>query len=299
MDFLQNVRATLIYFDIFEHPLTESELHRFFPEPITDSEMRINLAKHKIRSKDGYYHVRSDDWIVELRKERERKARLMLLASRLVGSVIGQFPFVKAVFLSGSLSKGVNNGDADLDLFLVSKENRLWICRSIITCFKKFLLLNKKRFLCPNYILAEDHLEIPEKNIFTATELVTLRPLYLSDGSLGSRLYACNSWVESFYPNCKGLINMSMMPWPVGKYKAGRSPRNGYLSALDLRLMMYYRKVWRKRYPQFSNAQLDFLFRTTRYASKVHPNDFQTRILNEYESRLRKENLHRLTRLDD
>ncbi|MGC8653753.1 MAG: hypothetical protein ACP5US_07165 [Candidatus Kryptoniota bacterium] len=271
----------------------------FFPEPITESDMRMNLIKHQFKSRDGYYHIRSDDSIVQLRKKRESAARFMLSASGLIGNFIGQFPFVRAVFLSGSLSKGVNNGNADVDLFLISEEKRLWICRAIITFFKKTFLLNKKRFLCANYFLSENHLEIPEKNIFTATELVTLRPLYLSDSSLLLKLYNSNSWVAGFYPNWEQLIKANISARSAAVSKPNNPSGNGYLSKLDLRLMIYYRNVWRKRYPQFDNEQLDLLFRTTPYASKVHPNDFQTKILYEYESRLRKENLQRLTRLND
>lgn len=51
----------------------------------------------------------------------------MLAASAVVGKLIRYCPFVRGAFLSGSLSKGVDNGDADIDLFIVSAEKRLWI----------------------------------------------------------------------------------------------------------------------------------------------------------------------------
>lgn len=292
------MKAALLYFDLFEYPLSEQELLYFFPVPTTATDIHANLSSEKIKSKNGFYHIRTDDSIVDLRKRRERAAKFMLFISRLIGSFIGRFPFVRAVFLSGSLSKGVNNGRADVDLFVITEGDRLWICRAIITSFKKIFLLNRKRFLCPNYLLTEKHLEIPEKNIFTATELITLKPLYLSDNSIPKRLYDSNGWITRFYPNCNQLINRRVNHDLESCDESAQLSRDGYLSKIDFCLMEYFRKTWRKRYREFSDTQLDFLFRTTPDASKVHPNDFQTKILNEYELRLRKENLQRLTRLD-
>ncbi len=74
---------------------------------------------------------------------------------------------------------------------------------------------------------------------------------------------------------------------------------DGYTGALDRKLMYYYGRVWRKRYPEYGDEQRQFLFRTTPYASKVHPKDYQTKVLEAYEKRLKEEHLWRLTRLDD
>lgn len=297
MDFRQNLRATLLYFDLFDYPLTEEELFRFMPEKMSFPEFMALLRGSGLRPSNGYFHLRENGDLAAIRLDREKRAGWMLAASAVVGRLIRLCPFVRGVFLSGSLSKGVNDGSADIDLFIVSSEHRLWICRSILTLFKKSFLLNSKKFLCPNYFVTEKHLEIPERNVFTATELITLRVLY-NTPMLKKLIEANRSWILAFYPNFE---------MKYGKRSGHRSlvqralelPMNdGYTEKLDYKLMEFYRKSWKHRYPEYTDEQRDFLFRTTPYASKVHPNDYQTRILREYERRLSADGIMRLTRLN-
>jgi len=296
MEFDNNVRATLLYFDIFDHPLSMEELFQFFPEKIARGAFGQMLAESRLRPSDGMFHLRETNGLVSIRKAREKKAKVMLLAAKLVGRFIRHFPFVRAVFLSGSLSKGTNPGDADVDLFIISAEERLWICRSFLTAFKKVFLFNGKKFLCPNYFLTEHHLEIPEKNIFTATELVTLKPLF-NEPKL-HELIVANQWISQFYPNFEFTYagtNKSRSPFQ----RLFELPMSdGYTARWDNNLMHYFRGVWRRRYPALDAETRELLFRSTPYASKVHPNDFQTMVLSAYEERLQKESLNRLTRLD-
>ena len=91
---------------------------------------------------------------------------------------IKRFPFVRAVFLSGELSKNISSDDGDIDFMIVTEKNRLWICRTLLTFFKKIFLFNQKKYLCINYFVDEEHLHLPKKNIFTATEIAHVKPLF-------------------------------------------------------------------------------------------------------------------------
>ena len=297
MGFNDDVRVTLLYFDLFDHPLYGEELFRFFPTKISFEHFKDMLARSDFMSSRNMFHLRNSNEIVSIRVKREKKARTMLYAAKLVGMFIRHFPFVRAAFLSGSLSKGINPGDADVDLFIISAEDRLWICRSFLTAFKKVFLMNSKKFLCPNYFMTEQHLEIPDKNIFTATELATLKPLY--NAAKLKNLLVANKWVAEFYPNFE-------IPYD-GTYKSRSTLQrllelpmsDGYTSKWDGNLMHYFNNVWQTRYSNVEPEKRELLFRTTPYASKIHPSDFQTRVLDAYEERLRKENLIRLIRLDN
>jgi hypothetical protein len=297
MKFKDNVRATLLYFDLFDHPLCREELYAFFPEKMDVEEFNERLEQLDVKSTNGLYHLRCNDEVVSTRQKREKKARTMLRATRVVAGVLRYFPFIRGAFLSGSLSKGVNDGGADIDLFIVTAEERLWVCRSFLIGFKKIFLLDNKKFLCPNYFVTEHHLEIPEKNIFTATELVTLRPL-INEKKLRDLLGA-NRWVLNFFPNFR--IDQSAE-------KNKRSPiqklielpmSDGYTAKWDARLMYYFKGIWEKKYPEYTREEREFQFRSTPFSSKMHPNDFQSKVMREYAARLRKENLKRLIEIDD
>ncbi|MFZ1081349.1 MAG: nucleotidyltransferase domain-containing protein [Candidatus Kryptoniota bacterium] len=297
MGFENDARATLLYFDLFDHPLTREELFRFFPAKISFEDFNEMLDKSTLKPSGGLFHIRKTDEIAYVRKNREKKARSMLFAAKLIGGLVRYFPFVRAVFLSGSLSKGVNAGGADVDLFIISEEERLWICRSFLIAFKKIFLFNKKKFLCPNYFLTELHLEIPEKNIFTATELITLKPLF-NEKKLYD-LFAANQWISYFYPNFKFVRPNLNEPSSPLQWFFELPMSDGHTAKWDNKLMHYFNGLWERRYPAIGHEKREFLFRTTPHASKIHPNDFQTKTLNAFEEKLRKENLERLTRLDD
>jgi len=297
MNFTDNIRATLLYFDIFDYPLSREELYTFFPEKFDVNEFNKKLLQLDIQPTDGLYHLRNNDEVVAIRKGREQKAKLMLLATKIVAKLLRYFPFVRGAFLSGSLSKGVNDGDADIDLFIITAEQRLWICRSFLIAFKKLFLLNNKKFLCPNYFVTEHHLEIPEKNIFTATELITLRPLF-NERKLHELLDA-NRWLQNFFPNFR-IDQFGERPKNSSLQKLLELPmRDGYTSNWDARLMYYFKGVWKKKYPEYNPEEREFQFRSNPFASKMHPNDFQTKVIYEYEKRLRGENLKRLIEIDD
>jgi hypothetical protein len=65
--------------------------------------------------------------------------------------------------------------------------------------YKRLFLKGSHKHFCVNYFIDEDHLEIEEKNLFTATELATVLPLYGSQQY--TKLIKTNRWLKSFFPN--------------------------------------------------------------------------------------------------
>src|SRR5690606_18040183 len=102
--------------------------------------------------------------------------------ARRCADIIAGFPFVRGVYISGSLSKGYADEQSDIDFFIVVEKKRLWICRTLLHLFKKLtFLINRQHSFCMNYFLDESMLCLEEQNIFTATELYTLVPVYDKD----------------------------------------------------------------------------------------------------------------------
>jgi predicted nucleotidyltransferase len=111
-----------------------------------------------------------------------------------------KFPYVRGIGISGSLSKNFADENSDIDLFIITKKNRLWIARTLMHLFKKLtFLVNKQHYYCMNYYIDEQQLEIVEKNIYTAIEVVTLIPLQ-GDGAFAS-FYSANAWTKDYLPN--------------------------------------------------------------------------------------------------
>jgi hypothetical protein len=91
-------------------------------------------------------------------------------------------------------------GDADIDLFIVTADERLWLTRAAAIGVVRTAAVAGTR-LCPNYLLAESALELPpsERDRFTAHELAQLVPL--AGAETYERLLDANAWYRELLPN--------------------------------------------------------------------------------------------------
>jgi hypothetical protein len=103
---------------------------------------------------------------------------------------------VRLVAISGACAHD-NAADDDLDLFLVTRRGRAWsVCLALMVLAK---LAGVRRTLCINYVLDEGALALPERDLFTASELVGLRPV--AGAGAYRALLDANRWVGRLHPN--------------------------------------------------------------------------------------------------
>ncbi len=284
----------LLYYDIWEHPLTVQELRLFLPIPWADgSDLGRLLAMAgscaPIRTAGDYVFVgtRSNS-IVERRQLRERHARRLWRAARAAAFVIRRFPFVRAVFVSGDLSKNSTSRESDVDFFILTEPRRLWVTRVLLTLFKKIFLFNSKKFFCLNAFRTTDDLTHQDRNFYAAAEVVYLQPLYNAD--LFRRYMEANAWVQEFFPNISWdalattrAVNRRSALQVAGETLLGMLP----LDRIDAWLMNRMRSVWAHRYPEFDSATRERMFRSTPTESRAYGGDFQDKILRRYQLKLR------------
>ena len=177
--------------------------------------------------------------------------------------------------------------DGDIDYFIVTAPERLWICRTFLVLFKKIFLLNSKKYFCVNYFVDENNLEIIDKNMFTAVEISYLLPVY--NASLINQLKLENSWTKDYFPQFTHPISLSYNP-PDKKKKKGMEAlfRPNFANTLDLWLMKLTFKRWQKKFSHFNNHKFELTMRTNRGISKHHPQDFQNKVLNELNLKMAK-----------
>lgn len=203
------VIKTLLYHDIFKYPLTSEEIYRKISIETNRKELEATLnilvTKGLIKKKENFYFVNEDDNLPEKRRKENKLAQKYLRYAKWIGKFISFFPFVRGVYLSGSISKQVMNKDSDIDFFIITSKDRLWVCRMLLVLFKKIFLLNFKKFFCLNYFIDENNLEIKDKDLFTAMEIVTLIPVYGND--IYRKFLIENEWVYLYFPNFSPSFN--------------------------------------------------------------------------------------------
>ncbi len=294
----QNVLRVLLYFSIFDYPLTAQEIFSFLPSIGLSTSglndlLRSGSLRRIVQSKGRFFFLQSaSDLCVENRLSKERFAQKRLRAASIVARFISLFPFVRAVMLSGELSKGIASKNSDIDFAVVTSRRRLWICRTLLILFKKVFLINSKKYFCLNHFISEDDLSVGVRNIYSATEVATLKPLYNDEQY--ARYMKANQWISDFFPNiavseinCRGE-NDSF----DGCEKPGiRNFFPGVLDRTDHWLMVRWSNLWQRRYAYLSDEERRHKFRCETSISTAYGEDYQQKILTEYSLRLRKYSL--------
>ena len=287
-----SIIRTLAYYDIFSYPLTAEEIYHNLSTNHTDlaeviNELQLLIQKNIIFRKDNFFQLNDKNASVNRRKTGNELATKRLKTARKVSGLISRFPFIRGILLSGSISKGFMEEDSDIDYFVITHPNRVWFSRLMLMVFKKIFLLNSKKNFCINYFVDSDNLEIEEKNIFTATEIVTLLPTFGKD--IYEEFYKKNFWIRRFYPNFpkretdniidrKNGVIKSLLEYILGN-KLG--------DKIDDFAMGLFDKFNRTKYKDYDVQEFKLAFKSSKKESKHHPKFFQKKVLIEYESKIK------------
>ncbi len=244
-----SILQTVGYFDIFQYPLTAEEIHRFLGCPVTEKKvteiLKLLCVENRLFCIKGFYSLTNNPALVRRREDGNKRALHLLEIAYRIGNLLYKFPFVKGVGISGSLSKNYADEGADIDFFIITSSNRLWIARTLLHFLKKIsFLVGKEHWYCMNYFIDEDALEIAEKNLFTATEVVTLKPVCGEE--VLKDFFSANEWVSGFLPNTKSnpLNEMGFMNEPWYKNIVEKLFNNRFGVWLDEYLMRVTKKRW-------------------------------------------------------
>lgn len=204
---------TLCYSEIFSYPLTFSELWQYLisSRTVTKKELKKALLKHKqyVESINGYIVLKGGGNLAKVRMERATHSRRKYTKAVFVSHILSLIPTVKLIGVSGSLSMYNAKKEDDIDLFIITSSNSLWITRFLVST--TLFLMKEKRSrgskwaqdkICPNMLLTEDSMTISKKHrsLYVAHEIAQLKVL-IDKGHVRHNFFAKNKWVLSFMPH--------------------------------------------------------------------------------------------------
>ncbi|MBU1148814.1 hypothetical protein KKI23_01855 [Patescibacteria group bacterium] len=215
----KSILATIVYFDIFDFPLTVMEVWKWLwlensQEPISFNLVRKTLSstnlKKVLSSQNGFYFLQHRSRIVDMRlanyKVAERKYKKAIRYIRLLNFC----PFIKMVAICNSLAFS-NAGDyADIDFFIISKKKRIWLARLWANFFPQLLGLRPTRAdtqdkLCLTFFISEEKLDISslresDQDIYLAYWVAQVLAIY-DPSQLYPKFMEANDWVKKYLPN--------------------------------------------------------------------------------------------------
>jgi len=288
----KDILATLAYFNMFDYPLKKNEIflflghcndYREFEQALT------NLLKDSAVYKMADFYSLQNDFKLAIRRLRgNEKAIAMLKKAEKAAAIIYGFPFVSGVAVSGSLSKYFADEESDIDFFIITQANRLWIARTLLHIFKKLtFIVRRQGHFCMNYFIDEKDPAIMEKNIYTAMEVVTVMPL--RDNGAFDRFFRANSWASVFFPN-KYLYTPTVKKTGGSWIKSltEKLLKNRFGDLLDNFLMKQTARSWNAKTQSNKKDNKGMLLSmfVAKHVSKPNPEIFQKKILESYENSL-------------
>lgn len=280
------ILATVAYADIFDYPLTATEIHRYLvgvPAPLSAVQEQLDTSPviQQYIHQNGYYYMLSGrDHLLEIRRERERLARPLWIHARHYGQLIAQLPFIRMVAVTGSLSVNNITADADIDYFIITADDRLWLTRAMVILIVR-LAETQGITLCPNYFLAKRAIELETQTLYAAREITQMVPL------VGLEVYqqfrSANDWTADYLPNA------AAPPPQLGRvYERQKRPllEHTLLTPFGQALEQWEQQ---RKIPRFQAQQLATQNRESSFSAdwcKGHFNQHLTRVMSIYSHNL-------------
>lgn len=286
MPLRQIILATIAYADVFDYPLTETELYRWLIGVVSVRIPKSFIGVEKVkRNGTTFLFLAGRSSIVKQRLERAVIADHKWARARHAAAAFCWIPTVQLVGVTGGLS--VNNAriDDDIDLFFIVSKQTLWVTRLLVTVTSDILGIRRRpnehdveNKICLNMFMTEDALELPivDQDLFAAHEVLQMVPLW-ERGGVYKQFLRSNTWVKYFLPNAwKEQYHLARDTYRGSKI---RNMITGILGCLE---------------PPASMVQLWYMqkHRTTeiigRGVLRFHPKDARVWIKEKYAKRLKK-----------
>ncbi|MCL5003881.1 MAG: hypothetical protein M1352_01265 [Patescibacteria group bacterium] len=211
------ILKTVLYFDIFDYPLSLAEIARFLhakiPVPFVEVEVSLrNLVnRDELEGFGGYYFIKGRRDLVDKRQRRRLISEKKVRSVAAYLNIIFRLPWIKMVALTGAVAMFNSEESGDVDVLIVTARNRLWLSRMIIFLFLEFVGRKRNdkkrpssRSICINVWCDENNLAVPkeEHDLVLAHEVAQVRVLY-NRGKTYERFLEANLWLNNFLPNWK------------------------------------------------------------------------------------------------
>lgn len=223
-----SILATLVYYDIFDFPLTMLEVYKYLINPERLNSLRSDLgaslrsdlgviregldgliANGQIGSKNGFYFLPGRDALYELRIEREKIAAQKWKKFLRIAKWFQAVPYLRAIFASGSLALSNTDKDSDFDVLAIAKSGRLYSCRIFLSLAASLFGARRTRYeksapdkFCFNHYITDSNLNIKYESLYNAQTYANLKPVLASHG-IFSRFYTENIWLNKYLYNFK------------------------------------------------------------------------------------------------
>ncbi|MCL5432998.1 MAG: hypothetical protein M1524_02685 [Patescibacteria group bacterium] len=284
----ESILRTIIYSDIFDYPLTSVEIWKFLisSKKINKKEFLKNFNKipDLISKKGKFYFLKNRKDIIKKRIEREKESDNKLRIAKKVISYLSKIPTILLIGISGTVAMKNAEKEEDIDLFIITKKNSVWITRFFILFILEILGRRRKREdinvinkICVNMLIDKSMISFKKdrQDLYTAHEIVQMNPVFDKNKTYQEFIIS-NIWVNKFLPNSTKINMLS--------YKETKKEERNIFNKLAYRnLNLFFKKLqisYMKKH-KTSEILLDNFI-------TFHPVDAKNKVLSLYNVRIKK-----------
>ena len=271
----QTLIKTLAYVTVFDFPLTLQELHqrqiasKTHPTLSIAQVKKIVIQMSILAVDQNYIYFKKYPNQVQLRQQRTVWSNQKWQEVESLKTFLKPIPFIKAAYITGSLAmNNISRPNDDIDVLIVTRQNRLWIARAILVPLA--ILLGKYRFhrsksqtgWCFNLWLDESEVSLPpdRRSLYTAYEVIQAKQIVGADNVLAQ----ANTWVNEFLP----LFNLKKKPMEISLNK------NIFINRLNL---LVYRLQWQFMKSHHTTEKVG------EHSAFFHPRNTQKQVFRKFE----------------
>lgn len=211
MNITVSVLKTLNYSAFFNYPLSLNEVYKYLigDKAYSLSQVKNELArlvtKKKVQKRGNLYALfKINKNHIKAKKNSQKLYKRAVVKTTKDLQFLKNLPFVKFVGITGSVAaKNIKEG-GDIDLFIITDKNFVWLTRLLFVIFLKFTKRYKVVY-CPNIYTSLNALSWDTKNIYVANEIVRITPIFNKNKTY-EKFLVKNSWVCNYLPNFKYYI---------------------------------------------------------------------------------------------
>lgn len=166
-DLLKEIIKILVFFDLFDYPLTSLEIinNLSASASLMEIERALNSRSDIISQAQGFYFLLGRETIVGERQQRHNYSLEKIKIARRFGRIFSFFPFVKLVAVCNSIGSFNLRSGSDIDFFIITSKKRIWLSRAFCTGLAKLLNIrpteeNKKNKICLSFYVSYEHLNL-------------------------------------------------------------------------------------------------------------------------------------------
>ncbi len=227
----KQILATIAYYDIIKYPLTgleifscliiskskdeQNEIEKYSKSSLYDIVELLDKSeflRKNIGQKFGFYFLKGREEMVHERLYRKKVADQKWKKAKKILWIMQVAPFVKALFVSGSLALGNCKKSSDIDILIVAKKGRIWTVRVFMTLLTALLGVRRhgnftKDKICLNHYITDKSLRIPFVSLYDAQLYYHFVNAYSdrSDKEIYKEFQKENIWIKNYIRNYRLL----------------------------------------------------------------------------------------------